>query len=149
GNGAERTLLARADTAPEFRILHVAPTGALTLQGLTVTGASRGGILNGGTLALFDSTVKDNFNFSEFSVGGILNNGTMTLLNSTVSGNETFYAGGILNRGTLTMLNTTVADNSGDDEGGGIVNVFGTATLVNSTISGNFSFGNASGIHND
>src|SRR5262245_37091195 len=134
GAGAESTMLARTDTAPEFCILHVAPTGALTVQGLTVTGASRGGILNGGTLALFDSTVRDNFD-SDFLAGGILNNGTMTLLDSTIAGNFSDNTGGILNRGTLTVVNSTISGNGGNGIAGGILNAQGIVTLINSTIS--------------
>jgi hypothetical protein len=175
GAGADSTVLARTDGAPEFRIVHVAATGVLTLDNVTLTGASGtsgiggsifnlgkvtvlsstvsnssnglvGGIFNNGTLSLLNSSVSGN---GGSDVGGISNSGTLSLLNSSVSGNGGPNAGGISNRGTLTVSNSTISYNGGDVGGGGIVNSLGTATIVNSTISSNFSFGFCGGLCND
>jgi CSLREA domain-containing protein len=40
GAGATTTIIARLSNAPEFRIFHVTSRGALTLNGLTITGGS-------------------------------------------------------------------------------------------------------------
>ena len=80
GAGPETTVLARADNAPEFRIVHVAATGILTLDGLTVAGGS-GGIFNLGTLTVLNSTVSGNSSYGYPAVGGIFNTGTLTMLN--------------------------------------------------------------------
>jgi hypothetical protein len=108
----------------------------------TVTGNTEGGILNGGTLTVSNSTVSGN---SAGYGGGISNGGTLTLDNSTIGDNSAHggggdyfgYGGGILNNGTLTAINSTVTGNSAHD-GGGIYNLYGIfITLTNCTISGN------------
>src|SRR5207244_8432450 len=48
GSGVQSTIIERAATAPDFRLLHVAPTGALTLEGLTV----QGGRMTSGSITL-------------------------------------------------------------------------------------------------
>jgi hypothetical protein len=133
GAGANDTVLARADGTPEFRILHVATAGVLTIDGLTVTGAKLSG-----TPATFN--------------GGILNKGTLTLRDSAVSanvvGNISGFAGGISNIGAmLTLLNSTVSNNRAENDPAGISNASGTLMLLNSTVSGNFS-GTVGGIGN-
>jgi hypothetical protein len=75
---------------------------------------------------------------SPFSGGGISNGGTLTVTNSTFSGN---YAedsgGGIANGRTLTVTNCTFSLNSAGDSGGGGISNGGTLTVTNSTFSGN------------
>jgi len=73
GPGAQSTVLERAASAPPFRLLHVAATGVLTLEGL---------ILQGGDLI-------------DLPGGGIYNRGTLTLTDSTLSGNTAGQGGGI------------------------------------------------------
>jgi hypothetical protein len=144
GAGANHMVLARAASAPAFRIAHVAATGIVTLEGLTATGAFfplnnfalGGGIFNAGTLTLLRSIVNGNSLDDSADAGGIYNTGTLTLLETTVSGNSGFRGGGILNFGTLTVLNSTISGNSGLDAGG-IANLEGTVNLLNSTITDN------------
>ncbi len=74
--------------------------------------------------------------------GGIYNGGTLALTNSTVSGNNAGAAGGgILNAGTgtLTLTNSTVSGNSANNAGatGGGIRNDGDATLVNTIVAGN------------
>jgi hypothetical protein len=127
GNGAT---IARQDSAPTFRIFHVAPSGELYLHDLTVSNgnvgsSSGGGIYNYGTLTLSNSTVSGNS--ASYSGGGIYNYaGTLTLSNSTISGNSAYYGGGIYNYGTLTLSNSTISGNSASYYGG-IYN-YGTRT---------------------
>jgi hypothetical protein len=145
----EGTIIERQFGAPHFRLIHVAATGTLTLDGLTLQGGNSdsvgGGIFNDGTLTLTHSTVSGNA--AHTFGGGISNNGTLTLTNSTVSDNAGSgiigAAGGIWNNnGTLTLINSTVSGNREDGQGGGICgggiwNNNGTLTLINSTVSGN------------
>lgn len=42
GAGADQSMIARPPSVPMFRLLHVAPTGVLTVQGLTMTGGRPG-----------------------------------------------------------------------------------------------------------
>jgi hypothetical protein len=74
-----------------------------------------------------------------FGAGGIGNGGTLTLTNSTVSGNNaTQSGGGIVNFGTLILTNGTVAYNSAGRWAGGISNGAGGSTdLTNTIIGGN------------
>jgi hypothetical protein len=129
------------DGDDDHRVFSVAEGVTAELRGLTVTRGhdAGGGIGNGGTLTLTNSTVSGNRSSSSKSPegGGIINDGTLTLTNSTVSGNSAGIGGGILNFGTLTLTNSTVSGNGDSDETyGGIFNE-GTLTLTNSTVSGN------------
>lgn len=87
GNGAT---IRRDSTAPDFRILAVAPTGTLTLNATTIKGG------------YFD----DNYTYGGIGGAGILNKGQLTINNSTVAENEShgeygsYYGGGISNEGT-------------------------------------------------
>ncbi|WP_414585934.1 choice-of-anchor Q domain-containing protein [Scytonema sp. PCC 10023] len=109
-----------------------------------------GGILNGGTLRLSNTTVGSN---SAVSGGGIYNiaSGTVTISNSTINGNSAdFTGGGIYNAGSLTASNSTISDNSvfrGVPYGGGIFNN-GTLSLVFTTITRNQA-ANGGGVFND
>src|SRR5262245_54012671 len=103
GPDAERTIIARDVNADSlFRILSVAPTGSLTLQGLT----------------LRDGRARSR-------AGGILNEGRLTLVHTTVTANTVPFSffgrgGGIYNTGTLALVHTTVTANNGGGQGGGI-----------------------------
>jgi hypothetical protein len=101
-----------------------------------------GGIENGGTLTLSNSTVSGNTarGFGDsFGGGGINNFGTAIIRNSTVSGNGGPFGGGISNAfGTLTLINSTLFGNYAAYSGGGIANA-GTLTVSNSTLSENYS----------
>ena len=81
-----------------------------------------GGIDNGGTLTLTNSTVSGN---SAIFGGGIYANGgtgEVTLSNSTISGNSGFHGGGIfVTLRSLVLRNSTIARNSATQEGGGIL----------------------------
>ena len=82
-----------------------------------------GGIGNGGTLSLFNSSVEGNSTSApdpEFDViqvvGGIENDGTMNIYASTITNNSAsgscYSVGGILNEGSLFMDYSTVSGNS-------------------------------------
>ena len=130
GGGAERTIIERAASAPAFRLVHVAATGALTLEGLTL----RGG---GNTL------------FSNLSGGGLLNNGgQVTLSDSRLASNTVVhgYGGGLVStQGTVILRSSTLAGNTGGGTfgvlGGGLTMLGGTLTITDSTIAGNVASG--------
>ena len=124
-----------------------------TIAGLTIADGSAldgGGINNGGTLTVTNTTFSGN-SASEFG-GGIDNefDDTATVTNCTFSGNSASgnAGGGIENEGMLTVTNSTFSGNSAFD-GGGIdtETQFLTATVTNSTFSGNSASDFAGGIY--
>jgi len=147
-----------------FRLIHVAATGNLTLNSLTLTGgalysgANRsclyspyicpgggGGILNYGKAVLNNTSISGN---RAYSNDGIANNGDMILNNSRVSGNSGYYSnGGILNTGNMTLNHSTVSNNDSGWKIGGILNT-GNMTLNHSTVSNNDGASEVGGILN-
>jgi len=124
-----------------------------TVQNLTIANGSStshggGGIGNGGTLTVTNSTFSGNS--SDYNGGGIANSGTATVTSSTFSGNSaagtTGGGGGIGNSGTLTVTNSTFSSNNSAGGGGAIgISSTGTATVTNSTFSDNGSAGTTAG----
>jgi hypothetical protein len=136
GAGMEATVIERqVFAAATFRLIHVSPTGTLTLEGLTVQGGSvlenfqqgqfsawGGGLFNDrGMVTIRDGALIDNFaRGNSFPVGGGLvnNGGRVTLVHSSIIGNTAFgahggSAGGLRNEGgTMTVLNSTIASNN-------------------------------------
>jgi hypothetical protein len=127
-------------------------------------GGNGGGISNGGSLSLTNSTASSNATgssgFSGGVGGGIYNSGSLDLNGSTVSGNLTGNGGpdpapgggsggGIANTGTLTLTNATVSGNrtgfafngGHGGFGGGIWNSGGTLTVTSATIAANATGG--------
>jgi len=130
------------------RVFQVDSGVTAALSGLTISGGSTsgdgGGIWNGGTLAITNSTITGN---SAADGGGIENTGMMTVANSTIANNSTSgNGGGIDNIGTVTITSSTLAANSAGS-GGGVYNS-GTLTTVNATIAYNSaaSYGDAGGL---
>jgi hypothetical protein len=117
-----------------------------------------GGLYNGGTLTVSNSSLPGNTASGSYGFGGgILNRGTLTVSNSTLSANSAiFYGGGIFNiNGTLTVSNSTLSANSAV-YGGGIYNLFYLSTypvtLTNVTITANRAnhsgpFGSGGGLY--
>jgi Dockerin type I domain len=148
--------IARADSAPAFRIMAVGSGGTLTLQETTVSGGvaeeveaghhlshTGGGVFNyfGGTVTVTQGTISGNF--ASYG-GGVVNfDGTVTVTHSTISGNSVLrFGGGVVNTfgGTLTVTQSTISGNHGGNRGGGVSNGGGaTMTMTQSTISGNFA----------
>jgi hypothetical protein len=133
GNGAT---IARAASAPAFGLMAVRFPGNLTLQSVTLSGGSFGGVSNDGTLGIKNSTISGN------SGGGVDNSfGTLAVENSTISGNTA--GGGVSNYGgRVTITNSTISGNTAST-GGGVINCSGpygsSFTINNSTISGNIA----------
>jgi hypothetical protein len=143
GAGADATILERDAGAPDFRLVHVAATGVLTLDALTVRGGrlilSRpgegAGLFNRGTLSLSRTTCADNVAFAS---GCLTNRGTVTIARTTfVNNSGTFRAGGVSNEGgTLFIADTTFASNISQGPGG-LRNQGGTVVLTNSALMDN------------
>lgn len=123
-NGNNATIK-RAGNAPEFRLLHIAPQGNLTVNQLKLTGGK--------------ASVSDYVNYDKTG-GAILNRGKLTLNNSTVTGNSAAGNGGAIGNfyGSATLTNSSIANNRSEN-GGGILNKDGRLTLIGSTVSGNSS----------
>jgi hypothetical protein len=99
------------------RVMQQAGSGALILNGVTITGGAN----------------------SSGNGGGILASASVTLTNSVVTGNTTAANGGGIatNPGTLTITNSSVTSNTAGTDGGG-ANVQGGALIVtDSTFSAN------------
>jgi dockerin type I repeat protein len=162
----ERDVLSGPSDPNPFRIFHIATTGELVLEELTVQGGTifslpgGGGILNDGTLNLNRSGVKLNGRdvYDPRWGGGIYNRGSLSATKSTISENSAGRSdpsgggGGLYNAGTATLIGSTVHHNRGGSavgHGGGIKNSEnGTLTLIDSTISNNIA-DLAGGISND
>jgi hypothetical protein len=116
-------------------------SGTVTVGNSTVVG-NGGGISNGGTLMVSNSTLSGNSGNN----GGIYNVGTLTVSNSTLSGNSAAGSGGgIYNNGTLpvTLTSVTLTGNRGNlaggsYHGGGLFVAYGAPVLHNTLIAGNF-----------
>ena len=120
--------------------------GALVLDDHLAVGTG-GGIYNDrGVVTIANSMIT--FNFSGLEAGGILNGGTLTIVDSTLEGNNAGgngkgnppgAGGGISSGGILTISNSTLTGNSaygndfkGPGYGGGILNN-GPVTIMNGT----------------
>jgi hypothetical protein len=155
GVGPETTVIERDASAPEFRIVHVAPAGILTLEGLTIRGGTvypisdGGGVANNGTVTLTNCRVADS---TATAGGGLANRGTMSVTNCTIADNfgRATGGGGISNNGLAIVTQSTVVGNRGDDGetiGGGLLNE-GTLILTNSTVADNSGVDAGGGISN-
>lgn len=169
--GEPRAIIRRDSEGRPFRIFHVASTGRLGLDGVSIenglieTGSvlGGGGIRNLGTLTLNNSSVRSNTVCSlvggEVSGGGIENFSRVELDNSDVSKNKVGvggscgfgFGGGISSNGPsafVTLTGSTVSENIASINGGGIENFGGTLELRNSTVDSNVA-GFGGGILND
>ncbi|TMC67956.1 MAG: CSLREA domain-containing protein [Chloroflexi bacterium] len=111
-----------------------------------------GGIWNGGSLTVTNSTVRDNLAYS--TGGGILNGdstGNLIMSGSTISGNQAGGAGGggLANANFVDLTNVTISDNyatSSGGGGGGIYNYTSTDfALTSVTVSNNTSTSSSAG----
>jgi len=140
----------------EFRIIHVATSGDLKLNNITIRNGcadhpfnlaalSGGGILNMGQLEITSSTLSNN----AAEIGGSIRQlgGTLTIINSILSHNLANNAGAVdIFSGTFMLISSTVSHNSAKSQVGAI-SLFtpAIATVINSAISGN-SAASVSGI---
>ena len=140
GAGANTTIL---DGNSIDRVFHIVPSaGTVEISGVTIrngSGSDGGGLRNGSTLTLNNSTVTNN---SAGSSGGAIANtdgGSLTIADSIFSGNTAWDGGAIFNPdgGTVTISGSVFDANTASQNGGGIVTFQSTLTIDNSTFSGN------------
>lgn len=126
GNGAtiERSAV---EGTPTFRLLHVAATGALTVQNLTIRG--------GTTPATLDLLFPSN------AGGGLLSRGRLALIRSTLSGNNAFIGGGLAAVGSTVACRASTISSNHASEGGGLATLDSAVTVINSTVSSNHASG--------
>ena len=156
GVGVSQTTLARDDglDTPLFRLLHIGPSGRVTIEGLTIRGGAvspvffnRGGaVFNQGDLLVQDVALVEN----EAWIGGGLHNGfggTLRLLRCAITGNTAdFVSGGVASLGPTFIDGCLIADNLAESGGGlGFDPAAGRVILRNSIIAGNIAFLNHGG----
>ena len=153
GVGADQSLIARAPSAPAFRLLHVAPAGVITIQDLTMMGGQAstggvgrfgGGLWNAGILVLTGSRLEEN----GADGGGALANhgGQVTIERSVLSRNAAGHPGGgvYTEGGHVTIRQSTLAEN-GADGGGALANAGSHVVIDDSMIVDNGSSVSGSG----
>jgi hypothetical protein len=127
GNGST---LARQANAPDFGLVFVRGNfssqgvpprpGDLTLQNVTLSGGTHGGLSNAGRLDIQSSIISGN------TGRGVTNSGILTVENSSISNNTAdFWGGGLYNTGRTTIIKSTISGNVAGDSGGGVYN-YGT-----------------------
>jgi hypothetical protein len=168
GAGADRTILERDGAGPVFRLVHIASTGSLILDEVTLRGGvvrgpgvvfgfedSGGAILNFGTLSIMNSVLTGNSVRDQRGSGGAIAGvgAAVTIVTNTtfasnfVRVNRSASGGAITNRGMLAVTNSTFTDNSSfafTGDGGAIANG-GTVTITSSTLARNTATGAVSG----
>ena len=138
GDGAATTRLDGQGRGP---LLTVTGGGALTLDGLTLSGGSgrRGGAIAveaGGQLVMRRAALLDNaadWGGGLYVVGGAATIEDSRLAENTAEGGGAVFAAA----GTLTIVRTDVADNTADVGGGLFVGPAADVTLARATVSGN------------
>jgi hypothetical protein len=139
GNGAT---IARQANAPDFGLIFIRGNfssegvpprpGDLTLQNVTISGGTRGGVANAGRLNIQSSIISGN------TGRGITNSGALTVENSVISNNTAvFWGGGLYDTGTTTIIRSSISGNVAGSSGGGVYNFYGNVTIENSTVSNN------------
>jgi hypothetical protein len=157
GAGADTTVIAREASTPLFRLGHVAATGTLTFERLTLrssvetSGRLNGaGLFNQGGILTLDHVTLSNNNAGMGQGGGLFNNGgTVTLASTLLTRNVAEAGGGLFARGgTVLLINSTVASNGTLHGGGGLWNENGgVLSLIHSTLTHN-SADNGGGLVN-
>jgi len=149
-NKATATIARASDAGKSFRLLHVASSGNLTLEDITLTNghglASRkGGVLlnNGGVVTLRRSALIDNH--AVLDGGGLFNAcGTVEIVESTIADNDGLWGPAALvnsDCGTMTIVDSVLTHNRTDaDLGtvGGILSTGGTLTILRSRVADNW-----------
>jgi parallel beta-helix repeat protein len=109
GNGST---IRHAGTAPKFRILAVAQTGALTLQNTRVSAGGPAVENSGSRLQLVNSTVSGN---TSYGIGTRFGAST-TVTNSTISGNSELGLYAFMSS-EVRVINSSISGNKGGGAG--------------------------------
>ncbi|MFK7738047.1 MAG: DUF4347 domain-containing protein, partial [Pirellulaceae bacterium] len=150
GDGAGVTTIDA--TGLSDRLFDVHAAGNLSLNGLTITGASTtteygAGVQNVGTFSATDLVIS-NMTVSNADGAGIYSTGTTTLERVSIIGSSAVNGGAIsVAGGVTTLTNVTVSGNQSQFDGAGIHVSSGTVDVVHSTIANNDSTsGNGGGL---
>ena len=141
GAGARESIIDANSTSSVFTIDTAA--SPVTIEAVTITGGSFGGISNSANLTLRRVAVADNHTAS--AAGGISNDvtGTITIDQSLITGNTAAtVGGGIYTQGPTTIRNSTISGNTGNGsastwEAGGVYASSPSVSITNTTITGN------------
>jgi hypothetical protein len=142
-NGGEATL-ERASDSPAFRVFHVAPSGHLSLNQLTVRGGEplgRGGALwNAGTVNILNSTFDGN------GEGGVFNDhGTLSMIDSALVGTSSRFDAALFNEAGLVQITRTIFDRNLPDVAV-IYTTGGDVRISQSTFTNNFAIHGTGGL---
>ena len=148
--------IVRVSASPKFRIFHIANSGNLILEGITLEGGdnnpwtwppykappySGGSIFNRGTVVLNSCTITQS---SSIAGGGLYNeSGTSILNDSIIKHNSAVLGGGgiFVENGSATISHSKISFNRSYDYGGGINNQYGTIELSYVTLMDNTAWG--------
>ena len=159
--GGPSTTIRRNPAAGAVRILEVATTGTLRVDGIFIlngapgAAVTGGGIQNAGSLTLNQVTLSGNTTTT--AAGGGVNNaasGQATILRTIISGNTATggSGAGVNNAGSLTIRETRLSANNATDAatgGGGLTTQTGaTSSVIQSTLDHNTTTGSGGGIRN-
>jgi hypothetical protein len=161
--GGPSTTIRRNVAAGAVRILEVATTGTLRVDGIFILNGAPaaalpgGGIQNAGSLTLNQVTLSGNT--AATATGGGVNNavgGLATIRRTIISGNTATGAagsgGGVNNAGTLTIDQSRLSANNSTDAasgGGGLATQVGaSSSVIQSTLDHNTTTGSGGGIRN-
>jgi len=100
-------------------------------------GAVGGGIINFGSLKIFNSTIRDNY---AYRGGGIFNAGgasEIEIWNSTISGNGAYAVGAINAYSPILLINSTISGNVDTASTGGVFMADALLKMANVTLAGN------------
>src|SRR5690606_9824816 len=121
-------------------------TNVVIQENTAVTGGGGIYVIDGATLRMRRSLIKDNFATGAFG-GGIWNQGELWVYDSTIANNDSNRDGGIGNSGQMNLRNTTVSGNIAHSSSAGTGGIYqgGFAVLNNVTITNNTGVGNEAG----
>jgi parallel beta-helix repeat protein len=156
--GGPSTSIKRSPIVPNIRILDVATTGTLRVDGIFILGGAAttgvgGGIRNAGSLVLNRSTLGGN-TVTANNGGGLHNTGVAVLVRTLFAANSNQGpagdGGAIYNDGSLTLLESRLVGNIATRNGGGIYTTpTHTTRIIQSTVSGNSAANLGGGLYNN
>ncbi|WP_425410231.1 right-handed parallel beta-helix repeat-containing protein [Hyphococcus sp.] len=150
------------DGGGSYRVMELDSGGAITLDGLTLSGGyasdtngGAGALINYGTTAIFNNVDVTGNSVAGVDDGGgirVKSGSTLTMYGGSVANNSTASDGGgvaVDATSALSLAGVVISDNSAGEDGGGVSNQGGALSIVNSTISGNMAGDYGGGLHND
>ncbi len=143
-----RIEIRRDSSAPNYRVITIAPGGAGVLRRLTISGGhaaaltNGGGVLNQGMLTIDTCEIRNNRTDSGQLGGGVASGNSpsaqLIMFNSTVANNQGGLGGGVyaFDTAPTTIRNSTISSNTGES-GGGLRVLSPEVVITNCTIAFN------------